>query len=137
MTTPPQRSWARRVRAGREKIRAFRRPLYVAWLSLLVIVFYAFTFSITRLYVQLQQHLSAYWFQRGQEALSDNKPQEAISNLRTALLYSHESPQYRFTLAQALGAADRVAEARSYFLNLLEDEPGSGPVNLQLVHFAE
>jgi tetratricopeptide (TPR) repeat protein len=40
-------------------------------------------------------------------------------------------------LAQALAAADRVGEARSYFLSMLEDEPGNGAVNLQLAHLAE
>lgn len=137
MDTPPQRSWATRVRAGRRRIRVFRRPIYIVWLSLLAVIFFSFTFSINRLYAQKQQYLSVHWFQQAQDALANNKPQEAISDLRTALLYSHDNPQYLFTLAQALAAADRVAEARSYFLSMLEDEPGNGAVNLQLAHLAE
>jgi tetratricopeptide (TPR) repeat protein len=137
MDTPPQRSWAALVHAGRRRIRVFRRPIYIVWLSLLAVIFFSFTFSINRLYAQKQRYLSVHWFQQGQDALGNDKPQEAISDLRTALLYSHDNPQYLFTLAQALAAADRLAEARSYFLSMLEDEPGNGRVNLQLAHLAE
>lgn len=132
-----KRGWTARVRAARTRVRAFRRPIYIVWLSLLAVVFFAFTFSINRLYAERRQHLSVYWFQQGQDALAAGKPTDAIADLRTALLYSHDNPRYLFTLAQALEASGRLAEARSYFLNLLEDQPGSGSVNLQLAHLAE
>ncbi|HVH88959.1 MAG TPA: tetratricopeptide repeat protein [Terriglobales bacterium] len=137
MNTPPKKGWAARVRAGRAKIRAFRRPIYIVWLSLLAVIFFAFTFSINRLYAQQRRQLSEYWFQQGQEELAKNNPRTAISDLRTALLYAHDNQHYLLTLAQALEAADRIPEARSYFLNLLEDEPGNGAVNLELARLAE
>jgi tetratricopeptide (TPR) repeat protein len=137
MSTSPKRSWATRVRAGRSRIRVYRRPIYIVWLSLLAGIFFAFTFSVNRLYAEKQHYLSVHWFEQGQDALANNKPQEAISDLRTALLYSHENSHYVFVLAQALAAADRVGEARSYFLSMLEDEPGNGAVNLQLARLAE
>jgi tetratricopeptide (TPR) repeat protein len=87
-------------------------------------------------YAQRQQQLSVSWFREGQAALAAGKPQAAIGDLRTALVYSHDNSQYLFTLAQALGAANRVPEARSYLLSLLELEPGNGPVNLELAHLA-
>lgn len=137
MNTSAKRSWATRVRAGRSRIRVYRRPIYIVWLSLVAVVFFAFTFSINRLYAEKQHYLSVHWFEQGQDALANNKPEEAISDLRTALLYSHDNSHYVFVLAQALAAADRVGEARSYFLSMLEDEPGNGAVNLQLAHLAE
>ena len=136
MTTPPKRKWASRVRAAKERIRTLRRPIYVVCLVLLAAGFFAFTFIINKRFAQKRRNLSAYWFQQGQVELEHGKPQSAIPELRTALLYSHENPRYVFSLARALAAANRVPEARSYFLNLLDEEPGSGPVNLELARLA-
>ena len=136
MDTPPQHSWVPRILSGKGT-KVFRRPIYVVWLSLLAAAFFAFTFGINRLYAQKRQELSRYWFQQAQNALAAGRPEEAISDLRTALFYSHENQQYLFTLAQALEAAGRVPEARAYFLSLLEDEPGNGAINLELAHLAE
>jgi len=135
MTTPRKHKWASRMRAWKERIRALRRPIYVVCLSLLAAGFFAFTFSVNRLYAEKRAHLSAYWFQQGQAELEQGQPQSAIPDLRTALLYSHDS-RYQFNLARALAAANRVPEARSYFLNLLEEEPGNGAINLELARLA-
>lgn len=136
MKTPPQRKWASRVRAGKERIRALRRPLYVIALALLAAGFFAFTFTINRRFEQKRSKLSTYWFQQGQDELDQGRPQSAIPDLRTAIFYSHQNPRYLFNLARALAAANRVPEARSYLLNLLEEEPGSGSINLELARLA-
>jgi tetratricopeptide (TPR) repeat protein len=136
MKTPRKRKWASRVKAAKERIRALRRPIYVVSLSLLAAGFFAFTFSVNRLYAEKRSHLSTYWFQQGQAELEEGRPQNAIPDLRTALLYSHENSRYQLNLARALAAANLTPEARSYFLNLLEEEPGSGPVNLELARLA-
>ena len=133
METPPKRIRATRA-FPRTKI--FQRPIYIFWLSLLAVCLFAFTFGVSRLYAKKQHELSVYWFQRGENALAQGHPREAISELRTALLYSHEDPQYLFRLAQALEADNRIGEARSYFLNLLEDKPGDGAINLELARLA-
>ena len=135
MENSPQRTWVPRILSGKGT-KVFRRPVYVVWLSLLAVVFFAFTFGINRLFAEKQQQLSHDWFQRGQSALNADKPEEAISDLRTALLYSHDDSHYLFTLAQALEAAGQIPEARSYFLSLLDDEPGNGAFNLQLARLA-
>jgi len=135
METPAQHSFASRV-LTRSRIRIFRRPIYIVWLFVLAAAFFAFTFGINRLYAQRQQQLSVYWFQQGQAALKQGKPKDAISDLRTALLYSHDNKDDLFALAQALDAANRIPEAQSYFLSLLEDEPGSGAINLELARLA-
>lgn len=135
METPSQHTFAGRFLA-KSKVRIFRRPIFIFWLSLLTVAFFAFTFGINRLYAEREQQLSIYWFQQGQTALSQGKPEDAISDLRTALLYSHDNKDYRFVLAQALAAANRIPEAQSYFLSLLEDEPGSGPINLELARLS-
>src|SRR5256885_15572741 len=98
MTTPPKRKWTSRVRAAKERIRILRRPIYVVCLVLLAAGFFAFTFIINRRFDQKRKNLSAYWFQQAQLELEQDKPQSAIPDLRTALLYSHENPRYVFSL---------------------------------------
>jgi tetratricopeptide (TPR) repeat protein len=88
-------------------------------------------------YAQRQQQLSVYWFQHGMTSLAAGKAQEAITDLRTALLYSHDNQQYLLALARALEAGDRIDEARSYLLSLLDYEPGSGQVNLELARLSQ
>lgn len=136
MDISPQRSWVPRLLSGKGT-KVFRRPIYIVWLSLLAAVFFAFTFGVNRLYAERQQQLSRYWYQQGENSLIAGRPNDAISDLRTALIYSHDNPQYLFKLAQALAAAGRVPEARSYFLSLLADEPGNAAFNLELARLAE
>jgi tetratricopeptide (TPR) repeat protein len=109
----------------------------VVWLSLGAAALFTLTFAVNRLYAERQQQLSVYWFQNGEKALGSGNPKEAINDLRTALLYSHENRQYLFALAQALEAGDRLDEARSYLLSLLDYEPGSGEVNLELARLSQ
>lgn len=133
MEPSTRRSLAERILGTRV---VFRRPIYIFWLSAIAIVLFAATFGLNRVYAQRQQQLSVSWFREGQTALAAGKPELAIGDLRTALAYSHDNQEYLFALAQALAAANRVPEARSYLLSLLEDEPGNGPVNLELAHLA-
>jgi tetratricopeptide (TPR) repeat protein len=136
MPTPPQPRWAKRIFSG-ARTKIFRRPIYIFWLSLLAVAFFSFTFFVNRLYAQRQKGLSVYWFRQGENELLAGNPSQAISDLRTALLYSHDNQDYLFALAQALEADGQLPEARSYFLGLLEDEPGNGSVNLELARLAE
>ena len=136
MKAPPKRKWATRVRAAKDRIRALRRPIYVFALSLFATGFFAFTFTISRRFEEKRNNLSSYWFEQGQEELDEGKPQNAVPDLRAAVFYSHQNPRYVFNLARALAAADRVPEARSYFLNLLDEEPGNGSINLELARLA-
>jgi hypothetical protein len=68
METPAQHNWASRFLAG-STVTIFRRPIDIFWLSLLAVVFFAFTFGISRLYAQREQQLAVYWFQQGRVAL--------------------------------------------------------------------
>jgi tetratricopeptide (TPR) repeat protein len=133
METPLRRSLADRILGKRV---LFRRPIYIFWLSAITIVLFAATFGLNRVYAQRQQQLSVSWFRQGQTALAAGQPKVAIGDLRTALVYSHDNQEYLFALAQALAAANRIPEARAYLLSLLEIEPGSGRVNLELAHLA-
>src|SRR3954464_393520 len=135
MATPPKRRWTTRPLAAIRK-KLFRPSLYVFWLTLLAVGFFFLTFYVNRRFAVRQRQLSSYWFQQAQALLEQGRAKDAILDLRTALFYSHENPQYSFALAQALATANQTLAARSYFLNLLQDEPGNGSVNLELARLA-
>lgn len=90
------------------------------------------TYAITKSYARRQDSLSRRSSQMGEADLAAGKPEAAISDFRTALLYSRDNPQFRLRLAQALAANNNTQQAIAYFLNLWEEQPGSGPINLEL-----
>jgi tetratricopeptide (TPR) repeat protein len=90
------------------------------------------TYAITKAYTRRQDALARRWYQAGQSDLAAQKPKQAIADFRTALVYSRDNPQYRLRLAQALAADNEIPQAIAYFLNLWEEQPGNGSINLEL-----
>ncbi len=112
-----------------------REPALIAVLALLALLFAATT-AATRFHTRGQAELAEEWYERGAKALDAGLPEEAIEHFRTALVYSRDNRVFRFRLAQALEAAGHRREARAYLLQLWENEPGSGPINLHLARLA-
>ncbi len=100
----------------------------------LILIFAAFAFTqyIVNLHRGTEAGLAHRWFHRGNEAMQANLPVLAANDYRTALSYDRENQEYRLRLAEALSAANRLAEARAHLLSLWEEEPASGEVNLAL-----
>lgn len=111
-------------------------PRLVVWLTAALIPAFALTAAVTQGYRSEQRRLGAEWYDRGEQALSDGRPDEAIEAFRTALTFSRDDRRFRLRLAQALMEADRTSEARAYLLTLLEAQPGNGQVNLELARLA-
>src|SRR5690242_14106777 len=86
----------------------------LAALLALAAVSFVITFFFTRSYQKRQQALAERWFQRGETSLKQGKPQEAIIDLRTAMLYQPDGPQFRLRLAQALAAHNETPQAIAY-----------------------
>ena len=82
-----------------------------------------------------RQHLADAWSAQGRLDL-DRRPAAAATDFETALSYTPGSSDDRLRLAGALIGAGRLAEARAQLLTLWPDEPGSGPINLQLARLA-
>lgn len=83
--------------------------------------------------------LAQRWSERGLAALAAGKPDEAITDLRAALVYAPDSQQYELPLAEALGMTGRAEQAEEsyrYFMKLWAAQPGSGPINLQLARLS-
>jgi tetratricopeptide (TPR) repeat protein len=109
-----------------------RRSLALIWLTVAVVPAFGLTTAITRVHRAHLSRLAAEWSAHGERALEDGAAADAITDFRNALSYDGESRPLRLRLAQALAAADRRDEALGYLSTLWDDEPGNGPVNLEL-----
>ncbi|HEU5335647.1 MAG TPA: tetratricopeptide repeat protein, partial [Terriglobales bacterium] len=103
---------------------------------LIAAIFCSVTIFAARFYQAKQLRLGRMYFGRGQAALAAGQPHAAIQDFRNALYYSHDDPNYRLRLAEALAAANRIPEAQSYLLTLWQDAPSNSTVNLQLARLA-
>jgi tetratricopeptide (TPR) repeat protein len=90
----------------------------------------------SRMYHKNIHVLADQWFAKGEAAFHAGDPAEAAKDYRNALVYSADNTTFQFHLAQALTAAHKDDEARSYLLNLLADSPGSGEINLELARIS-
>ena len=110
----------------------------LTFLALLVTSAALFTLTLL-LFHSFQSHradLATRWAARGRLALQQNKPNEAVFALRTALNYSPDERDNQFKLAEALAQDGRTEEATNYFLSLWEARPGDGLINLELARLA-
>ncbi|HTZ58903.1 MAG TPA: tetratricopeptide repeat protein [Acidobacteriaceae bacterium] len=87
-------------------------------------------------YASHQVELANRWLQRGVQAMNNGKPQAAIDALSSALAFAPSDRDTEIKLAEALASAGRIQEATVYFNALLENQQGSGLINLQLARLA-
>jgi len=113
-----------------------REGVALAALGLSVVALLFVTSAVVARHHATWERLGVEWFERGESALAEGRPEEALSALRTALVYDRENERYHFRLAQALLAGGRTAEARAYLRGLAERQPGAGPVQLELARLA-
>jgi tetratricopeptide (TPR) repeat protein len=102
----------------------------------LLLVFFAFTAFLARLYQNRMKGLADEWFGKGEASFQSQDFAGALTDYRNALVYSPNNGKIQFHLARALSAAGRVEEARSYLVTLLSESPGSGEINLELGRIA-
>jgi len=113
-----------------------RGPATLVLLSLVAVVSFVAVSGLSRLYHAQQDALGNRWFSRGSADLKAQHYDRAVSEFRTALLYSRGNYYYQLNLAEALIGLRRTAEAHAYFVNLWEREPENGLVNLELARIA-
>jgi tetratricopeptide (TPR) repeat protein len=92
--------------------------------------------GLSHIYYAQRESLANRWFTRGVADLKAQHFQTAVPDFRTALLYSRGDYTYQLNLAEALLGLKRTDEAYSYLLNLWEQEPENGLVNLELARIA-
>ncbi|HWA95628.1 MAG TPA: hypothetical protein VG844_13585 [Terracidiphilus sp.] len=113
-----------------------REPASLALLFGLLIVFFTFVTGLSRIYSAQQQSLAVRWSERGTANLQAHNYQPAVDELRAALRYSRDNQAYQLSLAEALIGLDRTSEAEAYLVNLWEEQPENGRVNLDLARVA-
>jgi tetratricopeptide (TPR) repeat protein len=132
---PPRRNRVRRPAFLASLLVWIQRHI-IATLSVALIPAFAATALLASAYKQEQRELAVGWVARGDRALETGAPGDAIDAYRTALTFSREDRTLLLSLARALRLANRDTEARAYLLNLWNDQPGNGPINLELARLA-
>lgn len=121
-------------RLARRKL-IIRDTISLLTLFLITGVILVLTWLLHRSFEDHREELGNRWRHRGEIALEQNRPQEAVEALRSALAYV-PSRQTEIDLAMALAQAGRTVEATSYFNTLWEAAPGDAIINLQLARLA-
>lgn len=130
----PAASQSQTTTTSARKIRhaVFTAPIAVlGGLAVLAIALFLVTTLYSRAYRRMQVANARHWFERGQSELQAGHPRVAADAFRNALSF-HRDREYLFRLSQALVAAGEYEEARGYLLNLWDQQPGRGELNLAL-----
>jgi tetratricopeptide (TPR) repeat protein len=114
----------------------YAREIVLIICAVLLIIMFAGTALVTRLYHKKVHALGDDWFARGESTLQSGNAASALVDYRNALVYSPNNPVFQLHLAQALAAANREEEASTYLVNLLAESPGSGDINLDLARIS-
>jgi tetratricopeptide (TPR) repeat protein len=105
-------------------------------LTLITIAIAVLTYFFFHSFTEHRSVLEKRWYERGQVAMRQGHPTEAVEDFRSALSFQSANPDYQMALAEALAASGRTEEAAAYFSTLHEAEPGDGYLNLQLARLA-
>ena len=110
--------------------------MILALVAVLGVLFFAAVAGLSKAYHARREALGERWFSRGVADLSAKRYDGAVTEFRSALLYSRDNYDYQLNLAEALIGLQRTGEANSYLVNLWEEEPENGVVNLELARIA-
>ena len=109
-----------------------KRPAMLVLLSILAVIFFLAVTGLSRVYHTQRTSLGDRWFSRGLADLNAKHYDAAVTEFRSALLYSPDEYSYQLSLAEALIGLGHTGEAVAYLLNLWDREPENGLVNLEL-----
>jgi tetratricopeptide (TPR) repeat protein/predicted nucleic acid-binding Zn ribbon protein len=112
-----------------------RNTLLLLSFLVLIILFITTTF-VLKAYRAKEREVAQEWYVSGERELAAGRPEAALEDFRSALVYSTNDSHIELRLAHTLAAAGHFPEARAYLLNLWEREPGNGMVNLELARLA-
>lgn len=115
---------------------ARRETMLLICFALLAVLF-GVTGVLVKQYHARERSLARQWHSRGEQKLRQGDPAGAAIDFRTALFHFGSNQEYQLQLAQSLVASGHDSEARSYLVRLWEENPASGPVNLNLALLAE
>jgi tetratricopeptide (TPR) repeat protein len=109
--------------------------LLIALASVAICLFFV-TRTVAAKDQQLERHIAAIWYSRGEGDLKAGKVEDAIESLRKATANARENRTYTLALASALAAGNHTAEAQQGLLRLRESDPEDAEINLYLARLA-
>jgi tetratricopeptide (TPR) repeat protein len=123
---------------GRFNLRFYLRqqPVILTIVSVFLVFAFLLVTGLSGIYYSQRRALGARWSNRGIIDLKNSQFSAAVTEFRSALLYSRDDFAYQLNLAEALIGMKHTEEASSYLLNLWEREPDNGRVNLELGRIA-
>ncbi|HLJ77586.1 MAG TPA: tetratricopeptide repeat protein [Acidobacteriaceae bacterium] len=121
-------------RLARRKL-IIRDAISLVTLFLITAVIFALTLLLHRSFEDHREELGNRWRSRGELALQQGHPKQAVEALRSALAYV-PNRQTEVDLATALADAGNTVEATAYFNTLWDSAPGDAIINLQLARLA-
>src|SRR5579862_51162 len=113
-----------------------QQPVMLALVAALGALFFLAVAGLSRAYHEQREALGERWFSRGVADLNGKRYDSAMTEFRSALLYSRDNVDYQLNLAEALIGLNRTGESYSYLVNLWEEQPENGVVNLELARIA-
>jgi tetratricopeptide (TPR) repeat protein len=113
-----------------------QQPVMLALLAVFGVLFFLGAAGLSRAYHAQREALGNRWFNRGVEDLQARRYDRAVTEFRSALLYSRDNYDYQLNLAEALIGLGQTNGSYSYLVNLWEREPENGLVNLELARIA-
>jgi tetratricopeptide (TPR) repeat protein len=113
-----------------------QQPVMLALLAALGVIFFLALAGLSRAYHAQRESLGNRWFSRAVADLNARHFERAVTEFRSALLYSRDNYDYQLNLAEALIGDKRTSEAYSYLVNLWDQQPENGLVNLELARIA-
>lgn len=113
-----------------------QQPVMLALLAVLGVIFFLAVAGLSRANHAQRDALGNRWFSRGVADLKARRYDSAVTEFRSALLYSRDNYDYQLNLAEALIGVGRTTEAYSYLANLWDRQPENGVVNLDLARIA-
>ena len=113
-----------------------QQPVMLALVAVLGALFLVAVAGLSKAYHAQREALGERWFSRGASDLNARRYESAVTEFRSALLYSRDNYDYQLNLAEALIGLKRTGEAYSYLANLWDEEPENGVVNLELARIA-
>ncbi len=121
-----------------EELRVYlrRQPVMLTLVAGLAVIFFLAVTGLSRAYQAQRESLGSRWFSRGVADLQAQHFDGAVTEFRSALLYSPDDYAYQLDLAEALIGLKRTAEASTYLLTLWDRQPDDGLVNLELARIA-
>jgi tetratricopeptide (TPR) repeat protein len=112
-----------------------RNTLLLLSFPVLIILFLITSLTV-KAYRAKEREVAQAWYVSGEKELSAGRPEKALEDFRSALVYARDDSHIELRLAHTLAAAGHFPEARAYLLNLWEREPGNGTLNLELGRLA-